>query len=62
MQIKVFRRPMKEVQQLEAEINDWLKTDSRSVTIQRDSHVYHNHATGEDDLVVMVWYAMRNEV
>ncbi len=62
MQIKVFRRPMKEVQQLEAEINEWLRANGKSVTIQRDSHVYHNHVTGEDDLVVMVWYGMRNEV
>jgi hypothetical protein len=62
MQIKVFKRPIKELQQLEAEINDWLKANNRSVTIQRDWHVYHNHATGEDDAVVMVWYGMRNEV
>ena len=62
MQIKVFRRPMKEVQQLEAEMNDWLKANAGFVTIQRDSHVYHNHASGEDDLVVMVWYGRRNEV
>ena len=62
MQIKVFRRPMKEVQQLEAEINDWLKANTGMVTIQRESHVYHNHASGEDDLAVLVWYARRNEV
>ena len=62
MQIKVFMRPVKEVQQLEAEINEWLKTNSASVTIQRDSHVYHNHKTGEDDLVVMIWHGRRNEV
>ncbi len=62
MQIKVFRRPMKEVQQLEAEINEWLKANANLVTIQRDSHVYHNHVSGEDDLVVMIWYGRRNEV
>jgi hypothetical protein len=62
MQIKVFRRAIKDLQHLEAEVNDWLKANARSVTIQRDSHVYHNHATGEDDLVIMVWYGMRNEV
>ncbi len=62
MQIKVFRRPIKEVQQLEAEINDWLKANTSLVTIQRDSHVYHNHASGENDLVVMLWYGRRNEV
>ena len=62
MQIKVFRRAIKDLQHLEAEVNDWLKANARSVTIQRESHVYHNHATGEDDLVIMVWYGMRNEV
>ncbi len=62
MQIKVFRRPIKEVQQLEAEVNDWLKANSNLVTIQRESHVYHNHVSGEDDLVVMLWYGRRNEV
>jgi hypothetical protein len=62
MQIKLFKRAIKDLQHLEAEVNDWLKANARSVTIQRDSHVYHNHATGEDDLVVMVWYGLRNEV
>lgn len=62
MQIKVFRRPMKEMQQLEAEVNDWLKANVGLVTIQRDSHVYHNHTSGEDDMVVLVWYGRRNEV
>ncbi len=62
MQIKVFKRPLKELQQLEGEINDWLKANNRSVTIQRDLHVYHNHTTGEDDMMVTVWYGMRNEV
>ncbi len=61
MQIKVFRRPIKEIQQLEAEINDWLKANASLVSIQRESHVYHNHVSGEDDLVV-VWYGRRNEV
>ena len=54
MQIKVFRRPLREAQELESDINEWLKANSRSVTIQRDSHVYYNHATEEDDLVMMV--------
>ncbi len=62
MQIKVFKRPIKEAQQLESEINDWLRANNSFVTIQRESHVYHNHGTTEDDLVVMVWYARRNEV
>jgi len=62
MQIKVFRRPLREIPQLEGEVNEWLKTNSASVTIQRESHVYHNHVTGEDDLVVMIWHGRRNEV
>lgn len=53
---------MKEAQQLEAEINEWLRANHAFVTIQRESHVYHNHTTGEDDLVVLVWYGRRNEV
>ena len=62
MQLKVFRRPTKEALQFEVEVNEWLRANNRCVTIQRDSHVYHNHATGEDDLVVLLWYGMRNEV
>jgi len=62
MQIKVFRRPIKEVQQLEAEINEWLRANSSLVTIQRESHVYHNPGTGEDAVVVMLWHSRRNEV
>jgi len=62
VQIKLFKRPMKEVQQLENEINEWLRANNSFVTIQRESHVSHNQATTEDDLVVMVWYGRRNEV
>ena len=62
MQIKVFRHPLKDMQHLETEVNDWLKANATFVTIQRDSHVYHDHTSGEDDLVVLVWYGRRNEV
>ncbi len=62
MQIKVFRHPLKDMQHLENEVNDWLKANTNFVTIQRESHVYHNHTTGEDDMVVLLWYGRRNEV
>lgn len=62
MQIKVFKRPLSEVPQLEEEINAWLAGNKGFVTVQRDSHVARSQGGGEDHLVVMIWYGRRNEV
>lgn len=56
MQLKLFDRKLSEIAQLEADINRWLAANPKLVTIQRDFHVYHNHATKEEGLMVALWY------
>jgi len=56
VQIKLFDRKRSELAQLEAEINQWLATNPKLVTIQRDFHIYHDHGTKEECLLVALWY------
>jgi hypothetical protein len=56
MQLKLFDRKLSELGQLEAAINQWLKENPKLVTIQRDFHIYHNHTTKEECLLVALWY------
>ena len=56
MQLKLFDRKLADLAQLEADINHWLAANPKLVTIQRDFHVYHNHTTGEEHVMVALWY------
>lgn len=56
MQLKLFDRKLSELTQLEADINHWLAANPKLVTIQRDFHVYHNHTTGEECILVALWH------
>ncbi len=56
MQIKLFDRKRSELAQLEAEINQWLTATPKFVTIQRDFHIYHDHGTKEECVLVALWY------
>lgn len=56
MQIKLFEKKLVDLSHLEAEINQWLAANPKLVTIQRDVHVYHNHTTREESLLVAMWY------
>ncbi len=56
MQIKLFDKKLVDLAHLEAEINQWLAANPKLVTIQRDFHVYHNHTTEEESLLVAMWY------
>ena len=55
MQLKLFERKLADLARLEADINQWLAANPKLVTIQRDFHVYHNHATGEESVLVALW-------
>ncbi len=56
MQLKLFDRKLVDLGPLEADINQWLAANPKLVTIQRDFHVYHNHTTGEESILVAMWY------
>jgi len=55
VQLKLFERKLADLARLEADINQWLAASPKLVTIQRDFHVYHNHATGEESVLVALW-------
>ena len=56
MQLKLFDRKLADLARLEADINQWLAANPKLVTIQRDFHVYHNHTTREESVMVALWY------
>ena len=60
MQLKLFDRKLSELGQLEAEINQWLSANPKLVTIQRDFHIYHNHTSKEESLLIALWYEPRS--
>jgi hypothetical protein len=56
VQIKLFDKKLVDLAHLEADINQWLTANPKLVTIQRDFHVYHNHTTREESVLVAMWY------
>ncbi len=56
MQLRLFDRKLADLAQLEEDINQWLAANPKLVTIQRDFHVYHNHTTREESVLVALWY------
>jgi hypothetical protein len=55
VQLKLFERQLADLARLEEDINQWLAANPKLVTIQRDFHVYHNHTTGEESVLVALW-------
>jgi hypothetical protein len=62
VQIKLFDKKLVDLAHLEAEINHWLAANPKLVTIQRDFHVYHNHTTREESVLVAMWYEPKSGV
>jgi len=56
MQTKLFWGSLSDLPALEADINSWLAANPKLVTIQRDVSVYHNHATGDEQALIALWY------
>jgi hypothetical protein len=56
MQVKLFSKSLADLAGLEAEVNQWLAANPKLITIQRDSAVYHDHATGGDGVLLTLWY------
>jgi hypothetical protein len=56
MQVKLFSGPLADLANLEAEVNRWLAANPKLITIQRDADVYHEHATGKEGVLLILWY------
>ena len=62
VQLKLFDRKLADLAHLEADINQWLATNPKLITIQRDFHVYHNHVTKEESILVAMWYEPKSSL
>jgi hypothetical protein len=62
VQLKLLHRKLSELGQLEAEINHWLSANPKLVTIQRDFHIYHDHTSKEECLLIALWYEPRSSL
>ena len=62
MQLKLFDKKLADLVRLEADINTWLAANPKLVTIQRDFHVYHNHTTSEESVLVAMWYEPKSSL
>ena len=56
MQLKLFCGPVANLAGLEAEVNQWLAANPKFLTFQRDSAVYHDHATGGEGVLLTLWH------
>ncbi len=56
MQVKLFSKPLAALTDLEVEVNRWLAANPKLITIQRDSAVYHDHATGGEVVLLTLWH------
>ncbi len=55
MQIKLFRGRLADLSALESDMNQWLATNPKVISIQRDLSVYHDHTTGEEQVLIALW-------
>ena len=62
MQLKLFEKKLADLAHLEADINQWLAANPKFVTIQRDFHIYHNHTTREESVLVAMWYEPKSGI
>jgi hypothetical protein len=62
VQLKLFDKKLADLPHLEADINKWLAANPKLVTIQRDFHVYHNHTTSEESVLVAMWYEPKSSI
>jgi hypothetical protein len=56
MQVKLFAHPLVDLGSLEANVNQWLAANPKLISIQRESAVYHDHATGGEGILLTLWY------
>jgi hypothetical protein len=56
MQVKLVRGTLTELPVIETELNQWLAANPKLISIQRESAVFHDHATGGEGVLLTLWY------
>jgi hypothetical protein len=56
MQVKLFAGSLSDLGGVEAQANQWLAANPKLISIQRESAVYHDHASGGEGILLTLWY------
>ncbi len=62
MQVKLFRQPVSQLPALESEVNAWLAANPKLIPIQRETSVSPDRQTGEEHVLVSVWYEAKGNL
>jgi hypothetical protein len=61
MNVQVFVEPVARHPELAAAMNAWLAGHPRIQIEDETVHIYHNHSTNADDVLVMLFYTEKLE-
>jgi hypothetical protein len=56
MQVKLFAGTLSDLGGVETQANQWLAANPKLISIQRESAVYHDHASGGEGILLTLWY------
>jgi hypothetical protein len=56
MHVQTFVEPVARHQELAATMNAWLTENSGIEIEDEEVHIFHNHSTNADDVLVMLFY------
>jgi hypothetical protein len=59
MQVQIFVEPVDRHQDLAKAMNTWLAAHFRVQIEEEKVHIFHNHSTNADDVLVMLFYTAK---
>jgi len=59
MQVQIFVEPVARHQELARAMNAWMAAHPRVQVEEEKVHIFHNHSTNADDVLVMLFYSAR---
>ena len=62
MQLKLFAKSLADLGGLETEVNQWLASNPKLITFQRESAVFHDHGTGGEGVLLTLWYEAKDSL
>ena len=59
MQVQIFVEPVTRHSELAKAMNSWLAAHPRVEVEDEKVHIFHNHTTNADDVLVMLFYRVK---
>jgi len=59
MQVQIFVEPVTSYQDLAKAMNAWMDAHPRAQIEEEKVHIFHNHTTNADDVLVMLFYTAK---